>query len=201
MTTRLAVLRHGPTADNVARRLQGRRDTPLSAEGRAAVRRWRLPADLAAPNVRWVTSPLARARETAALLHPAGAGRLEVVPALIESDWGAWEGQRLADLRARDPVGMATIEARGLDRRPPGGESPRDVQARLRTWLRLVAEGALPLTVAVTHKGVIRALLALASGWDMTDDPPVPPRDACLHRFRLDPDGRPSIERLNEPLS
>lgn len=39
----LAVIRHGPTEYNKAGRIQGRRDIPLSAEGRAVVARWQLP--------------------------------------------------------------------------------------------------------------------------------------------------------------
>ena len=58
-----------------------------------------------------------------------------VEPALIETDWGHWEGRTLAELRQRHGGEMAALEARGLDFRPPGGESPRDVQARLASWL------------------------------------------------------------------
>jgi probable phosphoglycerate mutase len=190
----LALLRHGPTDWTQARLIQGRADRALSEEGRRAVAAWRLPSDVV--GWRWVCSPLARARETAVLLgHPEAVP----VPALIEMDWGAWEGRRLGDLRAEDPAGTAAREARGLDMRPPGGESPRAVQARLTPWLAEVA-GSGEATVAVCHKGVIRALLALAIGWTMTAAPPEPPRDDALHRFRLDAAGRPRLERLNEPL-
>ena len=83
-------------------------------------------------------------------------------PRLIEMAWGEWEGQeprrRCAPSSA---TAMAENEARGLDFRPPGGESPRDVQARLRP---LLAELERP-TIFVTHKGVLRALYALATGW------------------------------------
>ena len=58
---------------------------------------------------------------------------------------------------------MIENEARGLDFRPPGGESPRDVQARLRPFLESLRDP----TIAVTHKGVLRALYALATGWTM----------------------------------
>ena len=51
-----AVLRHAPTVWNAAGRLQGLTDIPLSPEGEAAARAWRLPA----PAERWerVCSPL-----------------------------------------------------------------------------------------------------------------------------------------------
>ena len=115
-------------------------------------------------------------------------------------DWGAWEGRSLSDLRTEGGAAVADAEARGLDFRPPGGESPRDVQARLVPLLCVLAKAAAS-TVAITHKGVIRALYARATGWQMTGRPPDKLRDGSAHRFRLDEDGRPVVERLNLPLT
>ncbi len=193
--TTLVLLRHGPTDWNAAGRIQGRSDPPLSAAGREAVAAWRLPADLAAYD--WVTSPLARAVETAALLgHPEAARE----PALREMDWGAWEGESLAALRRADPEGMARNEARGLDFRPAGGESPRELQARLAPWLDRLG-GAGRASVAVCHKGVIRALYALASGWDMTGPPPEKLRDGCWHSLAVAAGGGLSVAALNRSLA
>lgn len=190
---RLALLRHGPTEWNAERRLQGRADIPLSPAGRAAVARRRIPPELA--GLRWLASPLARARETARLLGIEAAEE----PALIEMDYGAWEGRTLAAIRAAAPVAAAANEARGLDFRPPGGESPRDVQARLSVLARrLLAEGRD--TAAVTHKGVIRAALALATGWDMTGRPPLRLDWTAAHLFLLDAAGTWSLERADIPL-
>jgi probable phosphoglycerate mutase len=50
---------------------------------------------------------------------------------------------------------------------------------------------------AVTHKGIIRAVLALATGWDMTGKAPARLSWDALHLFRLNPGGQPRIERLN----
>ncbi|MDH3473040.1 MAG: histidine phosphatase family protein [Rhodospirillales bacterium] len=190
----LILLRHGPTDWNAEGRMQGRSDRPLSAAGRAAVRRWRLPEGAA--GYCWASSPLGRARQTAALLGHEDAG---VEAALIETDWGDWEGARLAELRERFGEEMTTLEAKGLDFRPPGGESPREVQARLRPWLAALA-GAKRPCVAVSHKGVIRALLSLATGWDMTGPPPEKLRSDSAQCFRLMPDGRAEVVRLNLPL-
>ncbi len=55
--------------------------------------------------------------------------------ALIEMDWGDWEGLTLDEICARHGEEFARNEARGLDFRPPGGESPREVLERLRPWL------------------------------------------------------------------
>ena len=55
-------------------------------------------------------------------------------------------------------------------------------------------------TAAVTHKGVIRAVLALATGWDMRDKPPHRLDWSAAHLFRLDASGEPKIARLNVAL-
>ncbi len=188
--TLLALIRHGPTAWNRERRLQGRCDIPLDAAGRAEVAGWRLPPALAAFD--WVSSPLARARRTAAIL---AGGAAPAEPALIEMDWGAWEGRRLAELRAELGPAMAANEARGLDFRPPGGESPRMVQQRLAPWLAAVGARGRPVA-AVAHKGVLRALYAAASGWDLLGRPPPALGHPGPHLFCIDRDGRAHLRAL-----
>lgn len=184
---RVALIRHAPTAWNRDRRLQGRSDIPLSDEGRAMARSWRLPPALA--GFVWVTSELARARETAALmgLEPGSADAR-----LNEMDWAEWTGRTLADLRAEFGAGMAANEARGLDFRPPGGESPREVSERLASWLRERADLGFD-TGAITHRGVLRAALALAAGWDFLGMPPLDlDRDGVL-LLDIDKDGRATL--------
>ncbi|SLN19993.1 histidine phosphatase family protein [Oceanibacterium hippocampi] len=187
---RLALLRHGPTAWNATKRLQGRSDQPLSEAGRATFAGRRLPARFA--DYALVTSPLLRARETASLV---GHGPAQIEPALIEMDFGAWEGCTIAELRERYGDAMKVNEDRGLDMQPPGGESPRAVQRRLDVWLA----GLQRDTVAVTHKGVIRALLAAALGWDMTGRQPVRLDWSALHLFACS-GGRTDLVEANIPL-
>ena len=191
--TPFAVMRHAPTEWNASGRLQGRSDLPLSAEGRTLAARWRLPPEVA--GFRWLASPLRRAVETADALG------LDPIlePALIEMAWGRWEGRTLQALRTADPAGMAAIEADGLDLLPPDGESPRAVQDRLRPLLARLAAEDRP-TGAVTHKGVLRALLALATGWDMRTKPPVKLHPATIHLYHLATDGSPHLIRANIEL-
>lgn len=196
--TRLALIRHAPTAWNAEGRIQGRSDIPLSAEGRAMASAWRLPAVIDGPDWSWLSSPLLRARETAAVLNPEGEIRIE--DALIEMDWGEWEGSVLADLRARGGEDMRIAEARGLDFQPPGGESPRMVQERLAPFLAALRRAG-GSHVAVTHKGVIRALYAQARGWDMIGRPPEKLREPCMHVFEIDTRGQPSAMQLNLELA
>ena len=188
--TLLALIRHMPTAWNTDGRLQGRSDTPLDT---AAIPAWRLPSELA--GFRFLASPLARALATAERLGVDA----QADPRLIEMSWGEWEGRTLAGLRACFGDEMAANEAKGLDFRPPGGESPRDVQQRLKPLLAEIAASHRD-TAAITHKGVIRAVLTLATGWDMLGKPPHRLSWSAAHLFRLDAGGRPSIDRLNIPM-
>ena len=190
--TLLALIRHFPSEWNEDGRLQGRSDPPLAAG--APERARRIPPEL--DGFRWLTSPLRRAIETARRL---GIEAAEIEPRLTEMSWGAWEGSRLAELRVRLGTEMARAEAAGLDFRPPGGESPRDVQLRIMPLLAEIARSGAP-TAAVTHKGVIRAVAALAAGWDMRRKPPWKLRWDAAHLFRLDRAGAPVIERLNLSL-
>ena len=164
---RICLIRHGSTAWNEAGRIQGRTDIPLSDFGRAQVRAWRLPEGFAAAVC--ITSPLARARETAALL---GLRDATEDARLVEMAWGSFEGRTLAELRADHGPHMQELEAAGLDFRPPGGESPRLVAERLAACLRELAATGSDF-VLVAHKGVMRASLVLALGWDMRTKPPV----------------------------
>jgi broad specificity phosphatase PhoE len=192
---RFAVLRHAPTEWNAVGRVQGRTDIPLSEAGRKVARGWSIPVELA--GFRLLASPLARTVETARILLGLDA---QTDDRLIEMDWAVWEGRELPDLRAELGDLMIAWEARGLDFCAPGGESPRDVQVRLLTLLAEIAQSG-ESALAVTHKGVIRALYAFASGWDMTNKPPSKLHDNCIHIFALSADGRPRVERLNVPLA
>jgi len=193
--TLLAVVRHGPTEWNAIGRVQGRTDVPLSPAGMEEVRRWVLPAEV--EGFSWISSPLVRTVETARILR---GGDVTRDARLIEMDWADWEGATLTALRAELGDLMRAWEAGGLDFCAPGGESPRDVQARIGPFLSEVA-GRGEATVAVTHKGVIRALYALATGWDMTGKPPHKLHDSALHLFRLAADGTPAPQRLNIRLT
>jgi broad specificity phosphatase PhoE len=187
-----AILRHGPTDWNAAGRLQGLTDTDLSPDGEALVRRWRLPSPAA--GWRRTSSPLQRARRTAELLRPATP--VDTDSALREMSFGVWEGRTLTDLRAEGGESFAAAEAAGLDFQPPGGESPRATMVRLAGWTSTLREPV----VAVSHKAAIRALLALATGWNMLGRPPHKLDWRSVHFFVALGGGKVAIDRLNVPF-
>lgn len=191
--TPIALIRHGPTEWNEQRRLQGHADRPLSEAGRRAVSRWRLPE--AFRDYRWFSSPLSRARETASLLGIT----FETEPAVIEMDWGEWEGHTREELMERYGEEMIRRTALGLDLRPHGGETPREVRDRFAAWAARVAADGTP-TGAVAHQGIIRAALSMATGWNMLGKPPVRMGWASVHVFGVLDDGTVSIAEMNVSL-
>ncbi len=160
MSLQILAIRHAATAWNREKRLQGRRDIPLSPEGLASLADATVPAAFTTAD--WYCSPLLRARQTADAI---GVSDYQVEAQLVEMDWGRWEGQRLPQLRAQLGPAMAAEEARGLDLQPPAGETPRQVQQRLLRWLNTQPDtGRIGI---ICHKGVLRAMLSLALEWDM----------------------------------
>jgi len=187
-----AILRHADTAWNEQGRLQGMTDTTLSPAGCAAARSWRLPAPV--DGWRRMSSPLCRARQTAELVRPAAA--IAVDSRLREMSFGVWEGRTLAELRAEGGESFTATERLGLDFQPPGGESPRMTMARIGGWAADIAAAGEPV-LAVSHKAAIRALLSLATGWDMTGRQPIKLDWRCLHFFSARRDGTVTLERPN----
>lgn len=193
--TVIAMIRHGATDWNENGIVQGRSDIPLSVRGREQVAGWSIPAKL--ENFDWVASPLSRATETA---HILSGNPPPTDDRLVEMDWSSWEGQTLPALRAELGDLMAAWEAEGLDFRAPGGESPREVQNRLKPFLSDRAQ-LDKKTIVVCHKGVIRAVYALAIGWDMKSKPPQKMQDGCAQLFSLDKNGMPTVLELDVDLA
>ena len=183
--TRLALLRHGHTPWNRAGRIQGRSDIALDDAARSDLAALRLPGDWAQAQL--VASPLSRARDTAELVAGRPAG---ITPALMEMDWGRWEGQKGALLREDPSSGFRDIEDWGWQYRPPGGERPADLRARLTPWLATLTTD----TVAVTHIGVMRVLLAMATGWEFRGPAPFRIKRNRLFVLHLSPALRASAD-------
>lgn len=160
---RFAMLRHGHTSWNRAGQIQGSTDIPLDDQARADLSGFRLPEGWR--DVDLYSSPLGRAAETAEIV----AGRApKTVEAITEMDWGDWEGRKGVELKADPDSGFRDIDDWGWDYRPPNGESPRDVWARIEPWLMALTRDSL----AVCHIGIMRMVLAKAHGWDF--DGPAP---------------------------
>ena len=99
------------------------------------------------------TSPLRRCRDVGRLLRRWG-WQHQVMPALLEADFGAWDGRPWAD------IGQAEVDAwcaDFADHAPGGGESVRQVLARALAWSPPGQAG-----VVVAHAGWMLARQWLA---------------------------------------
>lgn len=157
--TRAYLVRHGTTDWTDAGRLQGQSGAGLNARGRAEAR---AAADLLARESvsRVVTSPLARARETAAVVAERTASPLTVEAAWQERSFGALEGEPASAAFAAHPELHPKDAAFDPDA-AGDGESARDVVERV-TGQWPPADGA----VVVTHETPLRVAAALAEGVD-----------------------------------
>ena len=155
----ILLARHGETDYNVPpARVQGWRDVPLNERGREQARALAVAAAAAGPRALW-TSPLSRARETAAIVG-AELG-LEARPdeRLAESNRGDWEGRLLDDVRRDDPELWAAWRRAGEGFRFPGGESLAEHLERVSAAIDEIAAGEVPALV-VCHGGTIRCAFA-----------------------------------------
>lgn len=186
----LILVRHGQTAVNAEGRLQGRIDAPLTDLGH---RQAAAAATAVVGAGRVVTSPLRRARETAAELVPTGVAA-DVDQRWIELDYGEWDGQLLQSMPLED------WERWRLDPHfaPPGGESLVDLARRVEEACEgLVDEARHRDVVVVSHVSPIKAAVAWALGVGPETSWRMFLGVAAISRITIGPRG-PSLSSYNE---
>jgi probable phosphomutase (TIGR03848 family) len=194
MTTYL-LIRHGDN-DAIGRTMAGW--TPgLHINARGREQACRLAERLAQVHLDAIlSSPLERARETAAPIAERLGLRLEIREEIGELHLGEWTGRTLDELR-KDPLWKLFNQHRGIGR-IPGGETMIEVQSRM---LDVVLElhGRYPEgTVAlVSHADPIRAILCYFMGVPLD----------MIHRIEAAPasvsvatlaEWRPRVLRMND---
>lgn len=156
---RVHLVRHGSSAWNEERRIQGQLDPPLSAAGAAQAERLGRRFG-GRPLAGFYSSDLARARQTAEPIATAARQQFILEPGLREIGLGDWEGLTRDDIVARD----SELWRRWTERPDwdivPGGEGTAAFESRVgATYDRLVERHAEGDLVLVTHGGVIQVLL------------------------------------------
>ncbi len=172
---RLYLVRHGEVAANREMRYIGSNDDPLTDLG--VVQAGAVASVFGSLTVAAVlSSPLLRARQTAAAV--AGECRLEVRvdDRLREQSYGDWEGLTRASVHAADAERLRRWE-RDANVSPPGGDSLVTVRDRIVALAEELREADLGPTVLVSHVSPIKALLCSVLGVRLED----------AHRMFLDP--------------
>ncbi|MBL4811875.1 MAG: histidine phosphatase family protein [Rhodobacteraceae bacterium] len=158
----LYIIRHGETEWNRAGRWQGDLDSPLTENGQTqAVAMGGLlrSLNITPDSHAFWTSPIGRARKTAALVLD-GQGEALEDARLREISVGDWTGASREEVRATSTLHK---NANFLDfyAATPGGESFASMQARTEA----VIAGLTGPTVLITHGITSRFLRLAALGW------------------------------------
>ena len=168
----LVLTRHGLTDWSIPEQHLGQHvDAPLNEAGREQARA--LGERLCGVDFdRVISSPLARARETAVIVAPAE--RVETDARLLEMDYGDWEGLTYEDLERDHAAARRRWEQAPDILRYPGGESGNDVAARVRSFLDSLLEAHIQRhgphseqegpVLAVGHSSTNRILMCVALG-------------------------------------
>lgn len=172
--TELLVVRHGQTEWNLAGRMQGHLDSPLTDLG---VRQAEAVAEALARETFDVlySSDLGRATHTAEVIAARTGQEMVLEPGLRERRFGVFEGLTWAEIRKRYPQEMDAFE-RSHHHALPGGETSPERRDRVVACTdRLLTRHVGQRLCLVTHGGTLRCLLKHAAGL----------RDASAKRFRL----------------
>lgn len=163
--TTVLLVRHGrtPTTGKV---LPGRAPgLHLGDEGRAqAERAAERIAALGEKKIAAIySSPMERARETAAPIAKATGLRIRQNKGLIEADFGTWTGRKLTELNKLPEWDQVQKYPSGF--RFPGGESFAEMQTRMTDTIhKLVVDHPGEVIVCTSHADTIKAAVAEAMG-------------------------------------
>jgi probable phosphoglycerate mutase len=200
-TTKIVLIRHGETAWNAERRLQGHIDIALNAEGLRQAEA--LAAALAGERFdAIVASDLQRAHQTAQAVARVQGMALHQDPALRERCYGGFEGLLYAEIEERFPIEFAAWQARDIDSVMPSGvrvaESFRQFYERCIVAIVAWAERHPGQTLAlVAHGGVLECAYRAAMGLSLETPRDFPVRNASINRFSVS-DGQLSLHSWGE---
>ena len=161
---RVFAVRHGQTAWNVQRRLQGHTDEPLDPTGRCQAHQ--LAQALADEELKAIyCSDLLRASATAAPLAQRLGLAVQLHPGLRERGFGRLEGLTYAEIEAQWPEDARAWRQRDLHAAPGGGETLPAFYARcLAAATALVCQHPGQAVMLVAHGGVLDCLYRAAVG-------------------------------------
>ena len=168
--SRLILVRHGETAGQSSVRYYGVTDVPLSDLGRAQVRATRARIGGETFEGVWA-STLCRSWESATILAPNHSVELE--SDFREIDFGRWEGLTAEEIEVADPALYAEWMAKKPGFEFPEGEARPDFRARIASGLERMRASGVESALVVVHKGVVRTLLELVTGFTLAADAPL----------------------------
>ncbi len=198
MATTILLTRHGQTAWNRDERFRGQTDIPLNDTGERQAQA--LAERLAAfPVTAVYTGPMQRAVRTGAICAARLGLTPQVLPGLLDTNYGEWEGQSWQEVKARYPELFHKYITAPAGLCFPGGESLEATQHRaveaLETAIARHQDGTV---VLVAHMGVNKVLLCAVLGLDLNHFWALRQDTCSLNIFRCPEPGRYEIVTLND---
>lgn len=185
--TTIVLIRHGETAWNAERRLQGHLDIALNAVGLRQARA--LAAALSTESIDVIhASDLSRAWQTAQALADVHQLPVERDPLLRERCFGGFEGLLYAEIEKRFPREFAAWQARQVDAAMPAGareaETFRQFYQRCTRAIAGIAQRHPGQAIAiVAHGGVLECAYRAALGLSLETARDFPVLNASINRF------------------
>ncbi len=193
MKQTLLIVRHGQTAWNVEHRLPGQLEgVALNETGKQQAER--LAESLTVlPLSAIISSPLERARDTAAYLARGRNLEIQLEPDLMDTNVGPWAGQVIDDLTKNDPAWTAYVKDPSTA--PEGIETFPQVQQRvvaaIKRWRTQKEIGDYPVFVA--HADVVKVLLAHYTGLDIVRAGSLMIENASVSIVEFDKENTPHV--------
>ena len=178
------LMRHGEIETSGERRYLGQMDCPLSPRGITQAEAWR-NALQGIPFERILCSDLSRTHDTARIITGNRPLPVEALPELREINLGAWDGERMATIKEREPDAWRQRGENIAGFRPPGGESFADLQQRAFPPFQKMAAATRGNVLIVAHAGVNRVLLCSILGMPLGHLFTIAQDHACLNLLRF----------------
>lgn len=192
------LVRHGQTAYNKERRLQGQRDIPLACEGLLQAEELALRLKKEGPRFGALyCSTLSRARVTAEIIGRQMGIEPITIAGVEEIFFGSFQGHTFAEIEKLYPAEYAAYLADRANSNSHGGENPKQVLSRSREAILALSEAKAVLcggdasALIVCHGAVIAYLRAASVGRPLDDILDLIPDNA-----QLIPLGKEELDRI-----
>ena len=195
----VTTVRHAATANAHRQIISGRLDEPLSPAGVAQARKLRagfgpLDAQLV------VSSPLARALDTARILTSRGDDAIERMADCVERSYGLLEGMP-PDEVATWASRICYVEVGGIEHSvdPPGGETLSELRERCERFAARILARPVTNILVFSHQVFLQQFQGILLGMDLHGALALDIAVLQVDEFTFGPPGSPAGHRLVHP--
>jgi probable phosphoglycerate mutase len=161
----IVFVRHGESEWNATSRMQGQLESDLTARGREQTEvNARVLANLGIEEL--YSSPLGRARESAAIINRQLSLPIRCDSRIKEWDCGDWSGELYEDVQTKWADQWAAYQADRFHYRGPNCENYPDMIARVQPFLDELLRSAARSIAVVSHGMIGRVMVSTLLGYD-----------------------------------